>query len=468
MKRLITSVGSTLLLAALVIGSPTALLAWGRLDGLARLSPSALMGPDDGTIVLGLVTVTGWAAWFVFTLSVVIEAVALATHSRVHVTLPGLSLVQGLAAGLLVASLAILAPAARGSSPTQQNTTVAAVGIAQQTRGDSMLQEDVPGRSETSGSISQEVRGSQSRPMEFTDYDSARASGPARKMTAESTPDYDMYRISATDDLWSLAERVYGEGTAWHQIARANPGMDVQHLPVGDQIKLPQAGMHGLGTHNPATPGADTLDAGTTFSDSTPPTSAPGAPAAGTWNLPNTGTTVDPAHGAGDLSRTDSAATGGATAEASSSSTDSAAAPSSDSSLSHPSTTTVVVHRGDTLSKLAREHLGDADAWPQIWQLNRDLVTDPDVIDVGWQITVPSTSEHASGQDDGTAHRTAQHDGGRTHEAAASHTTASEGVESASPTRPKASHGPHDEMDSATTVPGTHTSTPLVLSLIHI
>ena len=109
MKRLITSVGSTLLLAALVIGSPTALLAWGRLDGLARLSPSALMGPDDGTIVLGLVTVTGWAAWFVFTLSVVIEAVALATHSRVHVTLPGLSLVQGLAAGLLVASLAILA-----------------------------------------------------------------------------------------------------------------------------------------------------------------------------------------------------------------------------------------------------------------------------------------------------------------------------------------------------------------------
>ena len=147
MKRLITSVGSTLLLAALVIGSPTALLAWGRLDGLARLSPSALMGPDDGTIVLGLVTVTGWAAWFVFTLSVVIEAVALATHSRVHVTLPGLSLVQGLAAGLLVASLAILAPAARGSSPTQQNTTVAAVGIAQQTRGDSMLQEDVPGLS---------------------------------------------------------------------------------------------------------------------------------------------------------------------------------------------------------------------------------------------------------------------------------------------------------------------------------
>lgn len=181
MKRLITSVGSTLLLAALVIGSPTALLAWGRLDGLARLSPSALMGPDDGTIVLGLVTVTGWAAWFVFTLSVVIEAVALATHSRVHVTLPGLSLVQGLAAGLLVASLAILAPAARGSSPTQQNTTVAAVGIAQQTRGDSMLQEDVPGRSETSGSISQEVRGSQNRPMEFTDYDSARASGACPK-----------------------------------------------------------------------------------------------------------------------------------------------------------------------------------------------------------------------------------------------------------------------------------------------
>lgn len=458
MKRLITSVGSTLLLAALVIGSPTALLAWGRLDGLARLSPSALMSPDDGTIVLGLVTVTGWAAWFVFTLSVVIEAVALATHSRVHVTLPGLSLVQGLAAGLLVASLAILAPAARGNCPTQQTTTVATVGIAQQTRDDTTVQEGVPGLSGTGASVSRKLRGSQNRPMEFTDHDSARASGPARKMTAE--PGYDMYRISATDDLWSLAERVYGEGTAWHQIARANPGMDVQHLPVGDQIKLPRAGMHGLGTYDPAAPGADTLDAGTTFSDSISTTSAP---AAATWNLPNTGTTVDPAHGAGDLSGTDSAATGGATAEAASPSTDSAAALSSDSSPSHPSTTTVVVHRGDTLSKLAQEHLGDADAWPQIWQLNRDLVTDPDVIDVGWQLTVPSASqEHASGQDAGTAHRTARHDGGRTHESAVSRTTAPEGAESARPARPEASHGPRDEMDSATTAPGTRAPTPLV------
>lgn len=458
MKRLITSVGSTLLLAALVIGSPTALLAWGRLDGLARLSPSALMSPDDGTIVLGLVTITGWAAWFVFTLSVVIEAVALATHSRVHVTLPGLSLVQGLAAGLLVASLAILAPAARGNCPTQQNITVATVGIAQQTRDDTTVQEGVPGLSGTGASVSRKLRGSQNRPMEFTEPDSARASGPARKMTAE--PGYDMYRISATDDLWSLAERVYGEGTAWHQIARANSGMDVQHLPVGDQIKLPRAGMHGLGTYDPAAPGADTLDAGTTFSDSISTTSAP---AAATWNLPNTGTTVDPAHGAGDLSGTDSAATGGATAEAASPSTDSAAALSSDSSPSHPSTTKVVVHRGDTLSKLAREHLGDADAWPQIWQLNRDLVTDPDVIDVGWQLTVPCTSqEHASGQDAGTAHRTARHDGGRTHESAVSRTTASEGAESARPARPEASHGPRDEMDSATTAPGTRAPTPLV------
>lgn len=458
MKRLITSVGSTILLAALVIGSPTALLAWGRLDGLARLSPSVLMSPDDGTIVLGLVTVTGWAAWFVFTLSFVIEAVALATHSRVHVTLPGLSLVQGLAAGLLVASLAILAPTARGNCPTQQNITVATVGIAQQTRGDSMLQEDDPGRSGTGASVSRKLRGSQNRPMEFMDHDSSRASGVARKMTAE--PGYDMYRISATDDLWSLAERVYGEGTAWHQIARANPGMDVQHLPVGEQIKLPRAGMHGLGTYDPAAPGADTLDAGTTFSDSISTTSAP---AAATWNLPNTGTTVDPAHGAGDLSGTDSAAIGGATAEAASPSTDSAAALSSDSSPSHPSTTKVVVHRGDTLSKLAREHLGDADAWPQIWQLNRDLVTDPDVIDVGWQLTVPCTSqEHASGQDDGTAHLAARRSGGRTHESAASRTTAPEGTESASPTRPKASPGPHDEMDSATTELGTQASTPLV------
>lgn len=49
----------------------------------------------------------------------------------------------------------------------------------------------------------------------------------------------------------------------------------------------------------------------------------------------------------------------------------------------------VTVRAGDTLSKLALRHLGEADRWPEIHALNRDRVTDPDMIDIGWVLRVP-------------------------------------------------------------------------------
>ena len=50
---------------------------------------------------------------------------------------------------------------------------------------------------------------------------------------------------------------------------------------------------------------------------------------------------------------------------------------------------TVVVERGDTLSGLAKEHLGDTGRWPTIFRANRDQIKDPDRIDVGWKLVVP-------------------------------------------------------------------------------
>ncbi|WP_342372444.1 LysM peptidoglycan-binding domain-containing protein [Propioniciclava soli] len=51
--------------------------------------------------------------------------------------------------------------------------------------------------------------------------------------------------------------------------------------------------------------------------------------------------------------------------------------------------TLVTVRAGDTLSKLALRHLGEADRWPEIHALNRDRVADPDMIDIGWVLRVP-------------------------------------------------------------------------------
>ena len=41
-------------------------------------------------------------------------------------------------------------------------------------------------------------------------------------------------------------------------------------------------------------------------------------------------------------------------------------------------TTTYTVKAGDTLSKIAKEHLGDANAYMAIFEANRDQLTDPD------------------------------------------------------------------------------------------
>jgi nucleoid-associated protein YgaU len=53
---------------------------------------------------------------------------------------------------------------------------------------------------------------------------------------------------------------------------------------------------------------------------------------------------------------------------------------------------TYTVKPGDTLSKIAREHLGDANAYPRIFDANRDQLTDPDQIRPGQVLKIPASS----------------------------------------------------------------------------
>ena len=52
----------------------------------------------------------------------------------------------------------------------------------------------------------------------------------------------------------------------------------------------------------------------------------------------------------------------------------------------------VVVESGDTLWGLAEEHLGDGNRWPELHEANKSTVADPDVIDVGWELTIPTAA----------------------------------------------------------------------------
>lgn len=51
---------------------------------------------------------------------------------------------------------------------------------------------------------------------------------------------------------------------------------------------------------------------------------------------------------------------------------------------------TYTVEKGDTLSKIAKQHLGDANAWKQIFDANRDQLDDPDRIQPGQVLKLPS------------------------------------------------------------------------------
>jgi nucleoid-associated protein YgaU len=48
-----------------------------------------------------------------------------------------------------------------------------------------------------------------------------------------------------------------------------------------------------------------------------------------------------------------------------------------------------VVEAGDTLSKIAKKFYGDADRWTEIFEANKDQISDPNVISVGQELKIP-------------------------------------------------------------------------------
>jgi nucleoid-associated protein YgaU len=53
---------------------------------------------------------------------------------------------------------------------------------------------------------------------------------------------------------------------------------------------------------------------------------------------------------------------------------------------------TYTVKSGDTLSKIAKEHLGDANAYMKIFEANKDQLNDPDKIKPGQVLKIPSAA----------------------------------------------------------------------------
>ena len=49
-----------------------------------------------------------------------------------------------------------------------------------------------------------------------------------------------------------------------------------------------------------------------------------------------------------------------------------------------------VVQKGDSLSRIAKEKYGNANQWPKIYEANKDLIKDPDLIYPGQTLKIPT------------------------------------------------------------------------------
>lgn len=55
-----------------------------------------------------------------------------------------------------------------------------------------------------------------------------------------------------------------------------------------------------------------------------------------------------------------------------------------------PAEKTYVVVSGDSLSKIAKREYGDANKWPRIFDANRDIIKDPNLIHPGQKLKIPN------------------------------------------------------------------------------
>lgn len=195
---------ATLLASVLLV--PWLLLGLGHYPAPGELDwQGLLLTPDDGRVLLWVVTALGWVVWLAFTVSTALDVSALLGRPRVR--LPGLQWMQGISGALLIAVLVML-----GSQDTP--------GLNDSRPGASALvavaHADAP----------QEVA-----PVAVTD----------KGIPADPVPSA-QYTVQRGDDLWTLAETHLGNGADWRRIVELNPDLlahDPDHLRPGWVLRLP-------------------------------------------------------------------------------------------------------------------------------------------------------------------------------------------------------------------------------------
>ncbi|GGD11232.1 LysM peptidoglycan-binding domain-containing protein [Nocardioides daphniae] len=233
----LTGLAASVAVLGILVGLPALFLAIGAspvpdqaptLDSIKN----ALLAPDDGTLVLGLFKVIGWAAWAFMALSLVVEAIARLRNIQAP-QLPGLRLPQAGARNLigLAALLFIAAPiTAQAATAAPANAAApAAVGHVHAAAVD-----QAPVQQDVKVEVKQERQ-------------------------APKTVDH---AVKPGESLWSIAEDHFGDGARYKEIAELNRdllGAQPSFLEPGWVLKLPAPQVKDAPAHQYGVQSGDTL-----------------------------------------------------------------------------------------------------------------------------------------------------------------------------------------------------------------
>ncbi|MET7804364.1 LysM peptidoglycan-binding domain-containing protein [Micromonospora chersina] len=205
--QVLTGLGALVVLCAVLVGGPVALLAFAgnplpdHLPTLAEVG-TALTSRDDGQLFLRALAVVGWFGWATFAFSVLVELLAGALR-RPAPRLPGMRRQQRAAAALVGSVALILAasPAAASAATLaapQAGHAAAQAGAAQ----------------------------------------AGHAAPPVRAASVTTSPA--VYRVAKGDYLGEVADRYLDDFDRYREVARLNRLADPDRIRPGQLLKLPE------------------------------------------------------------------------------------------------------------------------------------------------------------------------------------------------------------------------------------
>ncbi|MFW6065681.1 MAG: LysM peptidoglycan-binding domain-containing protein [Planctomycetota bacterium] len=62
---------------------------------------------------------------------------------------------------------------------------------------------------------------------------------PEEPLPPEVVPGSTTYVVKSGDTLWSISERLLGDGQRWREIVEMNPGLDPEDMRIGQELRIP-------------------------------------------------------------------------------------------------------------------------------------------------------------------------------------------------------------------------------------